>query len=91
MGKFVDLLAVQCSDGSVATFEVPTSTAHKGDLVYHDGEHLEIICTEWVNTDNKLYKVMKDAGQILVPEKIFAVLWEHCPAEEESEAADADA
>lgn len=90
MGKYVDLLAVQCSDGSIAAFEAPTNTAHKGDLVYHDGEHLEIICTDWVNTDNKLYKVMKDAGRILVPEKIFAVIFESCP-EQKSEAADADA
>lgn len=89
MAKYVDLLAAKAEDGSVVTFEAPTSTAHKGDLVYHDGEHLEIICTEWVNTDNKLYKVMKDAGQILVPEKIFAVIFESCP-EQESEVANAD-
>ena len=89
MSKYVDLLAVQCSDGSIATFEAPTNTAHKGDLVYHEGENLEIICAEWANTENKFYKVMKEAGQILVPEKIFAVIFESCP-EEESEAEDAD-
>ena len=90
MSKFIDLLAAKCKNGSIVTFEVPTSTAHKGDLVYHQGDLLEIVCTEWVNTENKLYKVMKDAGQILTPEKVFAVVWESCPAEEESEAADAD-
>lgn len=90
MPKYIDLLAAKCDDGSIVTFEVQTNTAHKGDLVYHDGEFLEVICTEWVNTENKLYKVMKDSGKILIPEKIFALLWESCQAEEESEAADAD-
>jgi hypothetical protein len=33
---------------------------------------------------------MKDSGKILIPEKIFALLWESCPEEEESEAADED-
>ena len=90
MAKYIDLLAATCEDGSIVTFDVPSNTAHKGDLVYHDGDLLEIVCTEWVNTENKLYKVMKAAGQIITPEKVFAVVWESCPDEEESEAADAD-
>lgn len=90
MANFIDLLVAKCEDGSMVTFAVPISTAHKGDMILCDGALWEIVCKEWVSTDSPIYKVMRQANQILTPEKVLSVKWDNCPAIEESEDTNAD-
>lgn len=90
MANFINLLVAKCEDGSMVAFAVPIGTVHEGDMILCDGALSEIVCKEWVSTDSPIYKVMRQANQILTPEKVLSVRWDNCPAIEESEDTNAD-
>ena len=83
--KYVDVLLTQNTIGDTRTFAVPTSVAHEGDVVLHNGELFEVINTAWFDVNGDTYPILEGSTTLYTPDAIMKVLWEK---EDKQEAGD---
>ena len=74
--KYVDILLTQNAKGETRTFVVPTSTAHEGYLVLHNGELFTVINRAWFDLNGDKYPILEGSATLHAPDKILAVKWE---------------
>lgn len=74
--KYVDILLAQNDKGETRTFVVPTSTAHEGYLILHDGALFTVINRAWFDLNGDKYPIIEGSTTLYTPDKILAVMWE---------------
>ena len=73
--KYVEILLTQNDEGETRTFVVPTSTAHEGYLILHDGSLFTVINRAWFDQNGDKYPIIEGSTTLYTPDKILAVMW----------------
>lgn len=74
--KYVDILLAQNDEGETRTFVVPTSRAHEGCLILHDGALFTVINSAWFDLNGDKYPIIEGSTTLYTPDKILDVMWE---------------
>lgn len=88
--KYVDILLAQNDEGETRTFVVPTSTAHEGCLILHDGELFTVINHAWFDLNGDKYPIIEGSTTLYTPDKILAVMCEKEELEADNGTAPGD-
>jgi len=71
--KYVNMLLVECEDGTQALVSVPISTASKDDIVLLcGGKQAKVIRSEWIDPKSAIYEIVSAVVPVHEPEAVYS-------------------